>query len=356
MKRLFLLTTTIFAGMMICAISDVYAQAKSDKLKTIDIKTDNIEILNIDNLPKVKFNPGEDMKNLVGYMPTPPYPFGDKFLIGSSLAQAGLNKIMVYNRKGEYVNTITQTGNAQYELSGGTHRNVWVKDGYIYVLDSRLRILKFTPEGKFVAEYEIKKPSEKSSLLNIAPLGDGYLAQLATITDNEDEFLPILARYDKNFKFVEYVGEDVIKTSLWGTHFYFTFGNSANLEQFGYIYNIDSKFKVTNALKIGFDGMFYDEFSTVAEEKALINRAKSVGRYIRNINLTKNYLTFTYRHKRKDYLAVCNLKSGKSKVYNTQSSSVVLGILYEGDKMYFFNEGDDWTNMCIIENVGDLLK
>ena len=53
MKRLFLLTTTIFAGMMICAISDVYAQAKSDKLKTIDIKTDDIEILNIDYLPKI---------------------------------------------------------------------------------------------------------------------------------------------------------------------------------------------------------------------------------------------------------------------------------------------------------------
>lgn len=152
MKNVFLTFVVTLIGMSTLGVTSTNAQAKSNKLMSIDIKTDNIETLDIDNLPKIKFDPGEDMKNLVGYMPTPPYPFGDKFLIGSDLAQAGLNKIMVYNRKGEYVNTITQTGNAQYELSGGTHRNVWVKDGYIYVLDSRLRILKFTPEGKFVAE------------------------------------------------------------------------------------------------------------------------------------------------------------------------------------------------------------
>lgn len=365
MKRLFLLTTTIFAGMMICAISDVYAQAKSDKLKTIDIKTDNIGTLNIDRLPKVAYKPGENIENMVSMMFIPPYIFGDKILIDSWATLANIHKVMVYDRKGEFLNNITQTGRAQYEIPQGNLRSVWVKDGSAFIMDSRRRILEFTIEGKFIKEHIIESPNETTPILSIQPLGDGYIANLMVQVRPSDklcldEFVPLLARYDKDFKFVGYVGENIIRSCSRGSVNMFSYGNGVNVERYGVIYNIDSKFRVMPKLRVGFDGVFHEDCDTPAKELAVVKASNTVSyeskQFIRNVNVTKGYLSFVYRQKRADYFVVCDILHQKSKVYKIESPTPILGITAEGDKVYFFNEGDDWTNMCIIENVGDLLK
>lgn len=365
MKRLFLLTTTIFAGMMICAISDVYAQAKSDKLKTIDIKTDNIEILNIDNLPKIKFDPGENIENMISMMFIQPFIFGDKILIDSWATLANVHKVMVYNRKGEYLNTITQSGRAQYEIPQGNLRSIWVKDDHAFIMDSKRRILEFTIDGKFVTEHMIESSSQSNSILSIQPLGDGYIANIMVQVPSSqsvclEEFVPILARYDRNFKFVGYVGEDIIRRCARGSVNLFSYGNGINIEQYGVIYNIDSRFRITRKFRVGFDGVFQDDYDTPAKEEAAVKASMVVSdkarQFIRNVNVTKNYLSFVYRQMGKDYFVACDINHRKSKVYKIESSTPIMGIFADGDQIYFFNEGDDWTNMCIIENVGDLLK
>ena len=365
MRRTLLSAATLLFGVLMCGVIGANAQAKSDKLKKIDIATNNIGTLNIDDLPKIAFKPGDNIENMVSMMFIPPYFWGDKILIDSWATHANIHKVMVYNRKGEFLNNITQSGRAQYEIPQGNLRSVWVKDGSAFVMDSRRRILEFTIEGKFIKEHKIESPNETAPILSVQPLGDGYIANIMVQVRPSDkicldEFVPLWARYDKDFKFVGYVGENIIRSCSSGSVNMFSYGNGVNVERYGVIYNIDSKFRVMPKLRVGFDGVFQDDCDTPAKELAAVKASKTVSyeskQFIRNVNVTKNYLSYIYRQKRADYFVVCDINHQKSKVYKIESPTPILGITAEGDKVYFFNEGDDWANMCIIENVGDLLK